>query len=172
MKLVHQINLAFGILLVLVLTVTAISIHFVLLDHFIGAQKDDMHAVGWKMQETLEQEAYQLTEGVSAVNVTPRLLSSSTAAIAAVPIVGVDAIITDNMGNIVSGTLPAASSTSITGFKAVNAVTAVSPLSLTRAATTVDTTLQETTNVPSLQNIWEGRDARFIATVNAIPKVH
>jgi signal transduction histidine kinase len=170
MKLVHQINLAFGILLVLVLTVTAISIHFVLLDHFIGAQKDDMHAVGWKMQETLEQEAYQLTEGVSEVNVTPRLLSSSTAAIAAVPIVGVDAIITDNMGNIVSGTLPAASSTSITGFKAVNAVTAVSPLSLTRAATTVDTTLQETANVSSLQNIWEGRDTRFIATVNAIPQ--
>ncbi|URN95414.1 MAG: hypothetical protein NAG76_03905 [Candidatus Pristimantibacillus lignocellulolyticus] len=56
MKLVHQINIAFGIALVLVLSITAILIHYVLLDHFIVTQQADMKSVGMALTDTLKAE--------------------------------------------------------------------------------------------------------------------
>ncbi|SFK98095.1 Signal transduction histidine kinase [Paenibacillus sp. 1_12] len=167
MKLVHQINLAFGLLLFLVLTVTAISIHFVLLDHFIGAQKEDMQAMGGLMKATLEQEAFQMTMADTIqVGTMPRT-STGITSLAAVPVTGIDAIITDNMGNIVSGVIPVAP---VSPVSPLNSVSSISSMKIGRATAIDAPALQELTTASNLQNIWDGRDGRFITTVNAIPQ--
>ncbi|MEC0241176.1 HAMP domain-containing sensor histidine kinase [Paenibacillus dokdonensis] len=94
MKLVHQINLAFGIALVLVLSVTGIIIHYVLLDHLIGAQKNDLKAMSAEMTATMQQ-GYTAMSSVAvkdyalAVPIAPSNLS-------------VNAILTDSTGSILS----------------------------------------------------------------------
>ncbi|GIO32586.1 MULTISPECIES: sensor histidine kinase [Paenibacillus] len=90
MKLVHQINLAFGIALALVLTVAGFVLHYVLLDHLIGAQKDDLQAMSVEMTDTLRQEAIPMTKNISAA--LP--ISASTA--------GISAILTDDTGSIIA----------------------------------------------------------------------
>ncbi|MFC6545083.1 hypothetical protein [Cohnella cellulosilytica] len=57
MKLVHQINLAFGLLLVVILGATAVMIHYVLLDHLIVAQKNEMKTLGASVATTLRTQA-------------------------------------------------------------------------------------------------------------------
>ncbi|GMK38934.1 hypothetical protein PCCS19_19880 [Paenibacillus sp. CCS19] len=57
MKLVHQINLAFGAALIAVLVVTGVLIHYVLLDHFIGTQKADMKSYGSALAATMSSKA-------------------------------------------------------------------------------------------------------------------
>ncbi|MCJ8012112.1 HAMP domain-containing histidine kinase [Paenibacillus sp. KQZ6P-2] len=94
MKLVHQINLAFGVALVLVLSVTGIVIHYVLLDQLIGAQKDDLKAMSAEMTASMQQ------------GYTPMNSTMSEDAAFAVPItspsLSVNAILTDNSGSILT----------------------------------------------------------------------
>ncbi len=76
MKLVHQINLAFGIALVLVLVVAGFVLHYVLLDHLIGAQKEDLKAMSVEMTTSLKMEILPLEsraakQGTMAMPVTP-----------------------------------------------------------------------------------------------------
>lgn len=62
MKLAHQINLAFSIALVLLLSITAVVIHFVLLNHFVGTQKEDLRTIGAAMSVTLTEESKYIGE--------------------------------------------------------------------------------------------------------------
>lgn len=68
MKLVHQINLAFGAALIVVLAVTGVLIHYVLLDHFIGTQKADMKSYGSVLAATMSSQA-TTTAGAGTSNV-------------------------------------------------------------------------------------------------------
>ncbi|WP_258525733.1 cell wall metabolism sensor histidine kinase WalK [Paenibacillus sp. YN15] len=66
MKLVYQINIAFAVSLILVLSVTGAVIHFVLMDHFIGAQKEDLKNMGAAMTARLGVAAVSGTVEVRA----------------------------------------------------------------------------------------------------------
>ncbi|MFF2888738.1 sensor histidine kinase [Paenibacillus sp. NPDC057967] len=92
MRLIHQINLAFGALLVIVLSLTGVIIHYVLMDHFVGKQKDDMQALGVAIQNTISADP-------------PYTLSSSVAIASgvALPVSGVEAFISDAEGNVLPG---------------------------------------------------------------------
>lgn len=57
MKLLHQINLAFGLLLVVVLSITGVLIHFVLMDHFMMSEKEQLRTIGNSMASTLTTQA-------------------------------------------------------------------------------------------------------------------
>lgn len=92
MKLVHQINLAFGIALVLVLSGTAVVIHHVLLDHFIEAQKEELKSMSAAMTATLAEN----TIGNPFASL-PATLSPSAS---------VEAILTDEEGKILSTSKP------------------------------------------------------------------
>lgn len=61
MKLFVQINVAFGVLLVLVLSMTAVIFHYVLLDHFIKVQKNDMQ----QMSATLSMHMQALPGAIA-----------------------------------------------------------------------------------------------------------
>ncbi|MWV46044.1 sensor histidine kinase [Paenibacillus sp. HJL G12] len=94
MKLVHQINLAFGIALVLVLSVTGIVIHYVLLDHLIGAQKDDLKAMSVEMTASLQHvEATEYNTIAKDYSIAMPLASSTA---------NVSAILTDKTGSILT----------------------------------------------------------------------
>ncbi|WP_245850898.1 hypothetical protein [Paenibacillus herberti] len=54
MKLQHQINLAFGLLLVFVLGFAAILIHFVLMDYLVTTQKQEMRSISTALAAKLE----------------------------------------------------------------------------------------------------------------------
>ncbi|MBP1993918.1 sensor histidine kinase [Paenibacillus eucommiae] len=145
MKLVHQINLAFAISLVLVLSVTAIVIHYVLLDHFIGVQKEDLKTMGAAMTATLKQSATLNTlNGGTTAAAIPTVISSSQ---------GVEAVVTDLNGNIVTGFVPNKSvqleATEVIGIGTVSQLEA---------------------STASLQQIQNGTDRRFITEVSAIPQ--
>lgn len=45
LKLVHQINFAFGLSLLLVLSITGVMIHYVLMDHFIGTEQEGLRTL-------------------------------------------------------------------------------------------------------------------------------
>lgn len=66
MKLVYQINIAFAVSLILVLSVTGAVIHVVLMDHFIGAQKEDLKIMGAAMSARLSIEPVSRTADGSA----------------------------------------------------------------------------------------------------------
>lgn len=99
MKLVHQINLAFGIALVLVLSVTAVVIHYVLLDHFIGAQKEDLRAMVGAMSATMNVDSIQ------SIQVDPRAYSPVTT-LTSQATTDVEAIFTDAQGKSVPVATP------------------------------------------------------------------
>ncbi|MNI29029.1 Sensor histidine kinase CssS [compost metagenome] len=141
MKMVHQINLAFGMLIVLVIAVTAAMNHYVLLDHFIGTQKEDMQTIGKNMTAELKQS-------VSYDTIT----MGTTAAIATLsPIVpNVEAIITNTEGEIVYGTIP---SIAMRGMPAYT-----------------QTSMVDVTPLTSIQRLTEGRDDRFVISATAIPQ--
>lgn len=94
MKLVHQINLAFALSLILVLSVTAVVIHYVLMDHFIGTQRKDMQTIGAELTAKLETAAAKSIPIESAPLAVSGLTSTQVAEI------GV--IIQDNEGKVVS----------------------------------------------------------------------
>ncbi|MDI4648485.1 sensor histidine kinase [Cohnella hashimotonis] len=94
MKLLHQINLAFGALLVLVLGMTALLIHLVLIDHFMGEQKQALSTAASSIATRLQLQA-----------ATPAKPSDTTLSLGqsvTLP-VGVEAFISDNEGQVVSG---------------------------------------------------------------------
>lgn len=141
MKLVHQINLAFGIALVLVLSVTGIVIHYVLLDHLIGAQKNDLKAMSVEMTASLKQvdsSSYNqaLTKDYS---LAVPLISSAA---------NVSAILTDKAGSI-----HAVSPSSAYAFKETEP----------DAMTTIDAT-------SSVQSIRDGLDKSYIIVDNVTPQ--
>lgn len=94
MKLVHQINLAFALSLILVLSVTAVVIHYVLLDHFIGTQRKDMQSIGAELSAKLETAAAQSLP----IDSTPIAVSGYAAS----RIADVEVIIQDAQGNVVA----------------------------------------------------------------------
>lgn len=97
MKLVHQINLAFGIALVLVLSITALLIHYVLLDHFMVAQKEELKMASATLSATMKTE--MLTQSAKDSRVT---LSASALSINP----SIEAVVTDAQGNIMQEVLP------------------------------------------------------------------
>lgn len=105
MKLVVQINVAFGILLVLILAITAVMFHFVLLDHLIQTQKRDMEQIGTQITTQLRAQPLEESEEVRALELqfAPAI---SVSAVSAIP--GVEAVITDNKSNVLFSTTPAA----------------------------------------------------------------
>lgn len=166
MKLIHQINLAFAVSMVLVLSVTAVVIHYVLLDHFIGTQKADLRSVGTAVRASLT-EAPLPTAG-TALQAFPLHVSTASA--------GIQAILSDKDGNIISSTLPeggvtAAGPSDWTAAAAplVPAYVSVDGLGVPAAgeATVFRDVTKETA---SLQNIWDGTDGRFLTEVQSIPQ--
>ncbi|EFM08591.1 integral membrane sensor signal transduction histidine kinase [Paenibacillus curdlanolyticus YK9] len=169
MKLVHQINLAFGAALVLVLGITALLIHYVLLDHFIGSQKADMRSMGTAI--TAQLVSAQPGESIpipglpvdkttagqgDAIEVhgsgistpmpvfTPTLTETKSAPMAA----GVEAIVTDAQGNVLSEW----------------------PSSLESVHATLPATTVAKAGSLSMQSLWDGTDGRYLVEVNQIPQ--
>lgn len=138
MKLLHQIIVAFGLLLVLVLGMTALLIHYVLQDHLIGTQKQELTKMGATLSSQLNVNDAQpiQTTGAASISLT------------AVPAVsGVEAILSDADGNIVTGPVP--------GFSLTES-TSVQPLAMAEPV--------------ALQALWEGKDNRYIYSVNTLPE--
>jgi len=95
MRLVHQINLVFGIALAIILSITAVVIHFVLLNHFVGTQKEELRNIGTVMTSTMIQEGSYI-EGIhTEFQALPVILPSVGTA-------SVEAILTDESGKILS----------------------------------------------------------------------
>ncbi|MCD1260427.1 HAMP domain-containing histidine kinase [Paenibacillus athensensis] len=99
MKLIHQINLAFGVSLALMLTITAVVIHYVLLNHFIDTQKNDMRTMSASLTETFQRATTigVLNEGTAAAGGTAALRDLVIPAYA-----DIQAVITDDAGNVLS----------------------------------------------------------------------
>ncbi|MDF2924587.1 MAG: histidine kinase [Paenibacillaceae bacterium] len=160
MKLVHQINLAFAVSLILVLSVTGAVIHYVLLDHFIGTQREGLKTMGAAMSATLVQQATTASPpavGMEAPHIAGTAafaLEASVFAIEASAInpayIGVQAIVADSEGNIVREVLPP--------FVSAAEISPVMEMKGTEASGTV-----------SLQKIWDGTDSRFITEVSPLP---
>lgn len=97
MKLVHQINLAFGIALVLVLSITALLIHYVLLDHFMVAQKEELKMASATLSATMKTEMVTQSAEDSRVTLSASALSINPS---------IKAVVTDTQGNIMQEVLP------------------------------------------------------------------
>lgn len=140
LKLVHQINVAFGLSLLLVLSITGVTIHYVLMDHFIGKEQEGLRTLGATLTASIEQQPVTATRAVPMEE--SELFPVSYATLSS----GVQAIVTDQQGNVVSGTLPAApvQAEAVTGMAAVEA--------------------------GSLQSLWDGNDPRYLVQVNALPQ--
>lgn len=140
LKLVHQINVAFGLSLLLVLSITGVMIHYVLMDHFIGTEQEGLRTLGASLSASLERapsaEGGAFTLGKSEPLTPPYPTLSS----------GVQAIVSDQQGNVVSGNLPAL------------------PV---QSGVTVDVTAMEQ---GSLQSLWAGNDPRYLVQVNTLPQ--
>lgn len=172
MKLVHQINLAFGLSLVLILSVTAVLLHYVLLDHFIGTEKNDLKTLSaamsasiteagdFAMSPVLSAGAVTLPnsniKGMQSVQlVTGEVASAPTTLIPA----DVEAFVTDYNGNVLSGTT-----------LSVNGITGKASSDTLIEA--VPTNLQQYTAVTSssIKDLWSGTDGRYVMDVSPIPQ--
>lgn len=140
LKLVHQINVAFVLSLLFVLSITGVMIHYVLMDHFIGKEQEGLRTLGATLTASIEQQPVTATRAVPMEE--SELFPVSYATLSS----GVQAIVTDQQGNVVSGTLPAApvQAEAVTGMAAVEA--------------------------GSLQSLWDGSDPRYLVQVNALPQ--
>jgi len=124
MKLLHQINLAFASLLLLVLGMTALLIHLVLIDHFMGEQKQELRTMASSIATTLQLQAAPLA---SATDKTVALGQA-----VALP-VGIEAFVSDAEGHVVSdNTGPASITTTVhalpaTVLSAKDAMIALNP---------------------------------------------
>ncbi|MEK4048283.1 HAMP domain-containing sensor histidine kinase [Paenibacillus sp. FSL H8-0048] len=140
LKLVHQLNVAFGLSLLLVLSITGVMIHYVLMDHFIGTEQEGLRTLGASLTASLTQapftEGGEYTLGKTEPLTAPYPTLSS----------GVQAIVSDQQGNVVSGNLPALPA---------------------QSGVTVDVTAMEQ---GSLQSIWAGNDPRYLVQVNTLPE--
>lgn len=95
MKLAHQINLAFAIALALILSITAVVIHFVLLNHFVGTQKEELRNIGAAMSATMIKESSHIGDIHTQLEALPVMLPSRSTS-------SVEAILTDANGKILS----------------------------------------------------------------------
>ncbi|MEK3715955.1 sensor histidine kinase [Paenibacillus sp. FSL R7-0333] len=140
LKLVHQINVAFGLSLLLVLSITGVMIHYVLMDHFIGKEQEGLRTLGASLTASLQRAPF--SEGGAFT------LGKSEPLTAPYPTLysGVQAIVSDQQGNVVSEYLPA------------------QPV---QAGVTVDITAMEQ---GSLQSLWDGNDPRYLVQVNTLPQ--
>ncbi|REK77555.1 sensor histidine kinase [Paenibacillus paeoniae] len=136
MRLIHQINLAFGALLLIVLSLTGVIIHYVLMDHFVGKQRDDMTAIGAAIQQRM----------TVAPPVTLPADLKITAGVA-IPVNGVEAIISDADGNVLSEYTP---------------VHTAGKTQLVEAGSFTEAT--------SLKEIWNGSDSRYLVDIQPIPQ--
>ncbi|KGE17706.1 sensor histidine kinase [Paenibacillus wynnii] len=142
MKLVHQINLAFASVLLVVLTGSAVIIHYVLLDHFMGAKAEEMQSIGSVMTASLNREAVKGTTAEGVIALTPVSIVA--------PAKGVEAIITDKTGNVLSSSVAASPNVIASEISEWAQAEYSRPLST------------------DLTNLWEGKDNRFIVAVNPI----
>jgi len=110
MKLVHQINLAFGVSLALMLSITAVVIHYVLLNHFIDTQKNDMRTISASLTATFERATtISVLDKETLVADVPALKGF---VIPALP--GIQAVVTDDAGNVLTESAgPAAAAVAI-----------------------------------------------------------
>ncbi|MEG6588604.1 sensor histidine kinase [Paenibacillus barengoltzii] len=144
MKLVHQINLAFGLLLAVILGATAVIIHYVLLDHLIEAKKQEMNTLSASVAISME---HQLLPAELPLNRAAWQESD-------VPLAyGVQAIFADSEGKVLSRTLP-------------------SQPSVTRgiAAESITITGTDPLDAKKLQALQDGEDNRYIVAVRALPQ--
>lgn len=140
LKLVHQINFAFGLSLMLVLSITGVLIHLVLMDHFIGKEQEGLRTLGATLTASMQQLP---AAAISAVPIEENeLFPVQYATLSS----GVQAIVTDQEGNVVSGILPAVpgQAQAVTGMAALE--------------------------TGSLQSLWDGNDPRYLVQVNALPQ--
>ncbi|MEK3663069.1 MULTISPECIES: HAMP domain-containing sensor histidine kinase [unclassified Paenibacillus] len=139
MKLAHQINIAFSIVLVLLLSITAVVIHFVLLNHFVGTQKAELRTISSAMSATMIEGSTYKGDMGTELHALPVIMPST------VGTAGVEAILSDETGKVLS------TSSNMSSI-AVNSNTQFV------AGQTSD-----------LQNIWNGTDARYITEVKSTP---
>jgi signal transduction histidine kinase len=143
-KLVHQINLAFGLLLVVILGATATIIHFVLLEHLIDAKKQEMRTLGASVAVSMQNQPLRAEPAVN----------STTWQGTAVPLAsGVQAIVADANGNVLSGTLPAQ--------PLVAGNIALAPVGMVES---------EPLNQKKLEALQAGEDNRYIVAVSSLPQ--
>lgn len=139
MKLAHQINLALSVVLVLLLSITAVVIHFVLLNHFVGTQKAELRTISSAMSATIVEGSTYSGDFETELHALPVIMPSS------VGTASVEAILSDETGKVLS----TSSSMSSVAVKS-NAQFVAGQAS-------------------DLQNIWNGTDARYITEVKATP---
>ncbi|QHW29640.1 HAMP domain-containing histidine kinase [Paenibacillus rhizovicinus] len=148
MKLLHQINLAFALLLVVVLGVTAVSIHYVLMDHFISTEKQELRSAGTSMASSLAVQAGQLTaQGPIAVTAQAAPANVTLAA----PI-GVEAYLADETGTVLQNN---------------NTFRLSTTTSVARGATMPSGQLTAA-NVKTIMKAAEAKD--YIVNVSAVPQ--
>ncbi|MGO4369275.1 sensor histidine kinase [Paenibacillus sp. 2TAB19] len=156
MKLVHQINIAFGVALVIVLSITAVLIHYVLLDHFMVAQKQDMAQVSAEITKSLEH--FTTLSAVSSID--KGTVASESVTLTPVTAAGIAAIVTDAEGNYVD--VKAGEFTPSVSFQ-------LQPSAKLEATVAGAVTVENLDSV-SLQKIWDGTDSRYISSVTSVPQ--
>ncbi|UPK41588.1 sensor histidine kinase [Paenibacillus pabuli] len=172
MKLVHQINLAFGLSLVLILSVTAVLLHYVLLDHFIGTERNDLKTLSAAMSASITEAGdvamspflstgavTQLNSNITGMQSVQLVTGEATSAPSTLIPADVEAFVTDFNGNVLSGT-----TLSVNGISGK-----VSSDTLTEA---VPANLQQYTAVTSssIKDLWKGTDGRYVMDVSPIPQ--
>lgn len=154
MKLVHQINVAFGVLLVAVLGITAVVIHYVLMDHFITAQRQELQSIGMSMATTLSREAGKTAmTDMAAVAERPVLQDAAASRLTVAAPAGVEYYLSDTEGNVLQ-----------TGSSA--ALNAVGVQPLPQAAVT--SMKAKPIEVQSVQAI--AKVSGYITNVSAVPQ--
>lgn len=93
MKLIYQINLAFGIVLILILSVTAAVTHYILLDYFIGVQKEELKKMGIEITNSLNEK------DIESIQIKDFLTSP-------IPSKDIEMILIDDNGDIISSSVP------------------------------------------------------------------
>ena len=182
MKLVYQINLAFAISLILVLSVTGAVIHFVLMDHFIGAQKEDLKTMGAAMTAKLGVAAVSgVQNGASPASSLPVQTQDASAAAArssadedvSLRISASSLVVAGNAsptGVPMSISIPYSEVKAILTDKEGNVVTAnlweESAAPLTPAVGVSPSTLIPSVN---LEKIWSRTDTAYVSRVEALP---
>jgi signal transduction histidine kinase len=183
LKLVYQINLAFAISLILVLSVTGAVIHFVLMDHFIGAQKEDLKTMGAAMTAKLGVAAVSgVQDGASETSFAPVQAQGDSASPTLAPAdedgsLRISLSSFEVTGNVSSTGVPMSISIPYSEVRAIltdkegNVVTAnlweESAVPLTPAVGISPSTL-----IPpsvNLEKIWNGTDTAYVSRVEALP---
>lgn len=168
MKLVHQINLAFLGVLLLVLTGSALVIHYVLLDHFMTAEQNQINSMGVTLTASLKGSPS------ATVPLVPVQAPIAIQAITQNPFPGVSVVVADDSGQIISGALPHSQDTALSKVSAP-AVTehfSTSPLTPSASALTAPTTdlVKTERQQTALNDIWAGKDSRYLVAKTPIPQ--